>query len=493
MPYDLMMCWRTNLKNIFKKYNKLPIQARASFWFLICAFLQKGISIVSTPIFTRLMTTAEYGNYNVFNSWMSVISIFVTLQLYSGVYEQGLVKFEEERDIFSASFQGLTFLLCVIWTGIYLLFRNFWNRIFSLTTVQMLAMLVMIWTTGIFRFWSAAQRVEYKYKTLITITIFVSVAKPIIGIIFVVLAEDKVTARILGLVLVELMGYIALFISQMRKGKVFYSKKYWKYAVMFNIPLVPHYLSQVVLSSFDRIMIKSMVGENEAGIYSLAYSISSIMLLFNTTLSQTIGPWVFKKIKDEQVGDITFISYAAMVAIAFLNILLIALAPEAVAIFAPREYYDAIWVIPPVAMGVYFMFMYDFFSRFEFYFEKTTFIMIASISGAFLNIVLNYVFIKIFGYYAAGYTTLICYITYAIAHYLFMNKITKRYMRISRVYSSSVLFIISIAFIATGFFVMLTYDHTVIRYTLVAMVLVISFACRKQVFGLCQNFLKLKK
>ena len=113
-----------------KKYRSMPVQVKASLWFLICSFLQKGISTVSTPIFTRLLSTAEYGQYNVFNSWLGIITIFVTLNLSAGVYTQGLVKFDKDNKILSSSLQGLTLFSVVVWTVVYLLFRNFWNRIF---------------------------------------------------------------------------------------------------------------------------------------------------------------------------------------------------------------------------------------------------------------------------------------------------------------------------------------------------------------------------
>ena len=51
--------------------------------------------------------------------------------------------------------------------------------------------------------------------------------------------------------------------------------------------------------------------------------------------------------------------------------------------FAPESYIDAIWVIPPIAMSVYFMFAYDLFAKFEFYYEKTKLISFATVMGAF--------------------------------------------------------------------------------------------------------------
>ena len=198
------------INRVFNKYKNLPVQMKASFWFLICAFLQKGISMLTTPIFTRLLTTVEYGQFNVFTSWLGIITIFVSLNLSYGVYTQGLIKFNEERNAFTSSLQSLTTVLVVFWIVIYLVFHDIWNEIFSLSTVQMLALLIMIWTSSIFGFWAGKQRVLYRYRTLVIVTLGVSIAKPVIGIIFIKIADDKVTARILGLVLVELVGYTAM-------------------------------------------------------------------------------------------------------------------------------------------------------------------------------------------------------------------------------------------------------------------------------------------
>ena len=383
--------------------------------------------------------------------------------------------------------------LFLFWTIIYLLFHDFWNYLFNLTTVQMIAMLIMIWTTSVFNLWSNDQRVDYKYKALVIITLIVSIAKPAIGIILVINANDKVTARILGLVLVELIGYSWLSFVQIKKGKIFYSKKYWKYAILFNLPLIPHYLSQIVLNSADRIMISSMVGESEAGIYSLAYSLSSIMTLFNTALMQTLNPWIYKKIKEQDIKSIAPIAYLSLIIIAFVNLLLILLAPEAVAIFAPKSYYEAIWIIPPVAMSVYFMYSYDLFAKFAFYYEKTNLVMIASIVGAVVNIILNYIFINIFGYIAAGYTTLICYVIYSIAHYILMNSICSKKCNGIKPYSAEKIFAITISFIILGFAMLFTYNYPLIRLLVIVVIFIVILIERKRIINIFKRLLKLKK
>ena len=471
-----------------RRYASIPKQVRAAFWFLICSFLQKGISNLSTPIFTRLLSTEEYGNYETFNSWLSILTIFISLHLYSGVYTRGLVKFEDDSNVYSSSLQGLTIILCVCWTLVYLVLRDFWNNLFGLTTIQMNSMIVMIWSTSVFCFWAAEQRVKYEYRKLVIITLIVSIAKPVVGVIFVILADDKVTARILGLVLVEIVCYSGLFIAHMIKGKVFYSKKYWKHALLFNIPLIPHYLSISVLSSSDRIMIRDMVGASEAGIYSLAYSISRIMILFNTALTNTMTPWIYKKIKNEKIEDLNRVCVVSMTLIAAVNLLLIIFAPEVIRVFAPKSYSEAIYVIPPVAMSTFFAFSYNIFATFEFYFEKNKFIMIASCISAVVNIILNYFAIPIFGYIAAAYTTLLCYLIYAIAHYYMMNKICRKEFDNRVPFDTKIIVLISSAFMLTGFMFMGTYKHLYVRIAIILLVAVAAIINYKHILSTVKSY-----
>lgn len=476
-----------------QKYKALSVQVRASFWFLVSAFLQKGIMAITTPIFTRLMNTTQYGQFDIFNSWLGILTGCITLNLSGGMYTSGLVKFEDDRKAFASSMEGLTLTLVFLWGIIYFAFRAFWNDLFSLTTAQMVLMLLIIWGTAVFIFWSVDERVDFKYRKLVAVTLVMSLAKPGLGILFVQLAEDKVTARIIAWALAEVLIGSVLFWEQMRRGKTFFSAKYWKHALATNIPLIPHYLSTTVLSSADRIMIGRMIDEASAGIYGLAYSISMVMTVFHSALLQTIEPWLYRKINEKRIEDIAKVAYPAFVLIAAVNLLLIALAPEAVAIFAPSEYYDAIWVIPPVAMSNFFTFSYVFFAAFEFYFERTKSIATATCAGAVLNIILNYIFIKLFGYCAAGYTTLFCYMVFAAFHYLFMRKICREYLDGRQAYSAKKYLVITGLFLMAGFAFLLTYSHPVIRYAMLAVLLLLGILLRKQITDKIQRILRVKR
>ncbi len=480
------------------KYKHFPVQVKASIWFLLCSFIQKAISVLTTPVFTRLLSTAEYGQIGVFQSWYGIAIVIVPVCLSAGMHTQGLVKFSDEKDLFTSSLQGLVLLLVLIWSVVYLLFSSFWNHLMGLTTIQVISMLVMTWTFSVVGFWSNEQRVGYRYRRLVVYTILVSIAKPVVGIILVLYCKDKVTARITGMAGVGLVFSFWMFIEQVRKGKKLYSRKYWRYGLLFNLPLLLHYLSSTVLTGADRIMIENMVGYSEAGIYSLAYSVGLVMMLFNSALTQTMAPWIYQKIKGKQIGDIAPIAYSSFLIVAMVNLVLILFAPEAVAIFAPASYMKAIYAIPPVAMSAFFMHCYTLFSQFEFYYERTLQITAASVGAALLNIVLNYICIPRFGYVAAGYTTLVCYMAYGLCHYVFMNRACRQNGvgtegTQSLPFEGRKIMAICVPFLLLGLGLMTTYRIPGVRYGIGIALAMAGFAFRKQIMQTAGSFLELRK
>lgn len=476
-----------NPKLIIGKYKSLPLPVKASFWFLICAFLQRGISALTTPIFTRMLSTAEYGQYNVFNSWYSIINCFVTLNLYGGMFTQKLIKEDDSKKAsFSSSMQGLCFSLVLFWTVVYLLFHKQINSLLSLSTTQMGLMFLIMWTASIFNLWAMWERTQYKYKTLVVITLVFSIANPILGMILVYTSKDKVTARILATAIVEIALYTWLFCKQIIKGKVFLNAQYWQYAIVFCVPMIPHYLSQMVLHGSDRIMIQKLVDDASAGIYSLAHSVSLLMTVFNTSLLASIEPWIYQQIKDNKTDKIRSVAYSSFIIIAFVNLLLMLFAPEIIRFFAPKQYHEAIWIIPPIAMSVYFMYSYSFFASIEFYYEKKAFITFSTTLVAILNIILNYVFIRKYGYQAAGYTTWVSYVVYALLHYCFMRKICVKELG-GQIYSPKILVLISLLFVMTSFLILMTYKLTITRYLLAVIPLIAGFCYKDKLKTLSGN------
>ena len=85
----------------------------------------------------------------------------------------------------------------------------------------------------------------------------------------------------------------------MIKGKTFYDKEYWIFALKFNIPLIPHYLSLIILGQSDRIMVQKMCGDGDAGVYGFGYQIASVMTVLIGSINGARVPWTYEQLRDK--------------------------------------------------------------------------------------------------------------------------------------------------------------------------------------------------
>lgn len=468
------------------KYDSMSAPVKASIWFTVCNIVQKGISLITTPIFTRILTTEQYGVYSVYQSWYSIVIILATLNLYAGVCNNGLTKYPEDRNSFISSLQGLSWLFTVGLFAIYLCGIDFWNGIFKLSTIFVVAMFVQAFFEPGYLFWTISQRYDYKYRGLLITTLLMAVGSPLLGIISVLLTTYKAEARVLSYVFVQVAMGLIFCILNLKRGGTLYRKDYWKFALTFNIPLIPHYLSMTILNQSDRIMISSMVGKSYAAIYSIAYTLAMMMTVITGAINNSFIPYTYKGLKEKEYGAIRKNANLLLILVGTGCVIAMALGPELIQIFATDEYYEAIWVMPPVAASVFFMFLYPLFANVEFYYEKTKFVMVASCIGAASNIILNYVFIRLYGYVAAGYTTLACYILFAFAHYWFHKRILNEHS-INRLYDMRFIIAISLTVIITMVGMTLTYNYPIIRYTVLGIMLAIMIIKRNTVMNIIKT------
>ena len=116
------------------KWNNIPLTVKVSTSYAICSILQKCLSFITLPLFTRLLTTEQYGQYTIYSSWQGILMIFLTLNLAYGSFQTAMVKYEDRRSEYISAIQGICILLSIVFLLIYIPFREVCNRIFELPT-----------------------------------------------------------------------------------------------------------------------------------------------------------------------------------------------------------------------------------------------------------------------------------------------------------------------------------------------------------------------
>ena len=105
----------------------------------------------------------------------------------------------------------------------------------------------------------------------------------------------------------------------------------------------------------------------------------------------------------------------------------------------------------------------------------------------------NYIFIQRYGYYAAGYTTLFCYLIYAAGHYLMMNRVCDRYLDGIRPFPAKRYWGMAAVFMAAGFVLLFTYQSRPLRCGLIAAVVILAVIFRERLKDVAKSLVQVRK
>ena len=463
---------------ISKAFKKIPIGARASIAFFISTLVTKGISYITTPIYTRLLSTTEYGQVSVFLTWVQVFGIIAMFCLSYGVFNNGMVDYPNERNDYSFSMLILSNIITLAFSGILLCVYPLVKEIIKMDMPLIIVMCVLFLFQPAYNFWRSRQRYEMKYKAVLFWSILSAVVSPLVAILLIVFNKSgsNLYARIFGAECPLIAIYIGFYVFLGAKNRWRVNVRYWKEALLFNLPLIPHYLSAYLLSSSDKIMISFLVDDSSAAFYSVAHAIASIAIIIWTSINASLVPYTYEKCKEEKLEDINKVTLPLITLFAVGCFVVILLAPEAVSIMATKDYTEAIYVIPPIVGGVFFQVQYYIYANIVYYYKKPKYVLIGSLTAVVLNIVLNYFCIKMWGYMAAGYTTIICYGLQATIDYFAMRKIVGK-----QVYNMKYIFALSAFVTLFALFSNLLYDYPNARFAILILVFVFAFLSRDKI------------
>ncbi|MDR2915255.1 MAG: hypothetical protein LBV74_10565 [Tannerella sp.] len=114
--------------------------AKASIAYTFASFFTQGLNIITTPIFTRLLSIEDYGIITTYNSWNSIIGVLAMLALTSGVFNIGMLEFKNDRNNFIFSLLVLSNIATIVLACIYVIFQSFFNDLFQIPQSLILLM-----------------------------------------------------------------------------------------------------------------------------------------------------------------------------------------------------------------------------------------------------------------------------------------------------------------------------------------------------------------
>lgn len=471
------------MKGLFQKgrdaFGQMSVQVKASMAFMAVNFMQKGISFLTTPIFTRLLSTKEYGKITVYSSWLEIVGIFAMFGLSANVYYNGILEFKKDKDNYTFSLLVLSNVITLFVMSILWVVNKHMFYFMDISNILFFFMLLTFLIEPAFEFWKAQQRFHYKYILLCLFMIFVMIGSPVFGLIGISRFPDaKVEARIIGAQLVTVilsLGCYAYIVLHMKgRPKI----KYWSYAIKYNLPLLPFFLSNYILNGSDRLMISYYCGDDKAGIYGIGHTMAAVVNIIWSSINATLLPTIYQKCDENKREDLSGIVVPIMTGFAAVCIMIMLLSPEIIKCLAPSSYGEGMYVIPVVVGGTFIMSLYTVFSNNLLYEKQSQTVTAAGLAAAILNFILNMLFIPIFGYLAAGYTTLCAYILPVLWGAISLKKVTG-----SDIYDMKKIGIIAVIIIGFSLFIPGLYNYSYVRYGILIIIVLVLWMKKDWLFG----------
>lgn len=397
---------------------------KISTYYLIGNLFNKGMAFITVPIFTRLLSTTDYGIITTYNSWITILSMVIGFALHMGI-RAAFIDYKDEIDDFMAATTTFTVESGIVLCLIALTVVNFVS--ISLGGTLIILCLLQGLAAALVQNYSMYLMMQYRYKfrtALMVLPNLISVVLSVLTIVFV-LKTNLYLGRIIPTALVNI-GFGALVVILVyHKSRKIHNLKYLKYGLAISMPLVLHGIALNILSQSDRTMITVLADASQTGIYSLIYNFSMLATVITTSLEGVWVPWFTNKYKENKVEEINKLSLDYIHFMTYVMVVLIMVGPEIVKLLASKPYWEGISIIPPVVLANYMIFLYTLYVNVEHFHKKTPYITINTVIAAITNIGLNFILIPKFGYVAAAYTTLISYIVALVLHARYAKKLDK--------------------------------------------------------------------
>ena len=388
---------------------------RAGRLYFIGNLFNKGIAFFTVPIFTRLLSTSDYGIVTTYNSWIAMLAMIVGFAMHTGI-RIAFVDYKDRMNDFMATITTFTLLSGGIMSLIIFSVSRFVT--FSINSTLIVLCLMQSIASALIEDYSMFLMMQYKYKFRTAIMVLPNLLSVCFSVIAIkcVLSQNFYLGRIIPTAIVFICFGLVICVLIYRKSYCILKKEYLKYALLFSSPLILHGIALNILSQSDRTMITWFADASQTGIYSLIYNFSMIATVITTSLEGIWVPWFYKKLQEKNIDDINLYANDYINLMTYTLVGVIMVGPEVVMILAKADYWDGIRIIPPVVISNFIIFAYSLFVNVEHFYKKTKGITLNTVIAAVTNIVLNYLFIPKFGYVAAAYTTLVSYFVSFVLH-----------------------------------------------------------------------------
>ena len=454
-------------------------------------FATRLISFFLVPLYTNILTTTEYGIYDLFYTTVSILIPILTLNIHDAVLRFSLEKDADKNAVATVAVRYL------FWGSAVVLFGLLINAVFNLSKVAKLYAVfffVMFFLHALSGILTSFIRGIDRIKELSISSVIASIITIGCNILFLVVFQWGLNGYFLANIIGPLIQCIYLMICAQIPNYIKLRERYTqekKAMLAYSKPLIANSIAWWVNNASDRYVVIFFCGIAVNGTYSIASKIPSILNIVQTIFNQA---WTLSAVKDydpEDKSDFFTNTYKAYNCLMVMLCSLIIAADKILAgILYAKDFYTAWQYVPWLTIAIVFGALSGYIGGFFSAVKDSKIFAQSTVIGAILNLIMNIIFTPLIGPLGAAIATAISYFIVWLIRYVRSRSLIKLRIRLFRD-------LVTYAILVVQSIVLLFVSNNIILYTLqFILMIMIAVLYRDDImlfFNTCRNKLSQRR
>lgn len=410
---------------------------------LLGKFCTQFLAFFLLPLYTKYLTTEEYGTYDLINTYLILLVPIISLELSDALFRfliDTRKNIEKEKQVLSSIVYGILIAITIV--GILAVIVDNFMKIKFLYYILFNVIMMTFSNIALQSARGLGNNKVYSIGSVIT-----ALCTIIISSAFLKFTKYKVEGILIATGIANLLCAIYIFVDLKLYNKIkvkAFRRTQLSQALKYSMPLIPNSISWWIINVSDRTMISTMVNVGANGIYSVANKFSSAFVslytVFNLSWSESASLSIEDSDKDKFFNETI---NQMMRLFSSMGIGLIACMPFIFNIFVDSNYNEAYCYIPLLIIGSILNIFVGLISAIYVAKKMTNEIAKTSILSALINIGINIFAINWFGIYGACISTICAFLVMFIYRYIDLQKHIKLMINFKFIISLIIIIIIS--------------------------------------------------
>lgn len=394
--------------------------------FTVSEFASKLLVFFMLPVYTRVMTTGDFGASDLINSTVGLLMPVLTMRIADGALRFAMSRDADKPQVFS-------FGLKVIFSGfgLLILFLPVWMKIGVIKDYLLLFYLTYI-TSSLYNYFNLFARGINKIKLVGICGVLGTLIVVTSNIVLLLVFRLGIAGYLISFILSNVICSAALFIGGRMYNYLKTSpceKQLRKEMLSYSIPLAPNALSWWLNNTSNRYIITAFWGVSQVGLFAAAARIPTILTTLQGIFLQAWQLSAINEYEKEDRDNYYANVYASFNLLSMLLCSLLIISSKLIAIFLfSKEFYDAWQFVPLLLVSTMFGALSGFLGTSYSAINKTKMLFLTTFVGGIVSVVCNLLLVPIFGAIGASIASVISYITI----WLFRLIDTSKYISIVR-------------------------------------------------------------